>query len=398
MSLGQRIRQMRLQQGLSQAELAGHQLSRAYISRIESGSSIPSRETLEYLANRLDRPVDFFLSNHDIEQKAEELIRESQMTLQNNQPDKALELAQQAVTTSLLTHSESLIADARYQIGCCYAYQNDVDKAYDALQDALWTYLRLNDRKKETQTLYYLGSVCFNGEEFKQAARFFRTALARAREHKRFLPLYLRTLTALGSTLFRLGQLDEAFSQYQEAQQLAEQMGETARQIDAMMGMSWIQFRQGLTEEAIVLAEKTLELSEHFRHYQSVPLKQNLGIMIFDKAPEKAHQLWIECLEYYREHNDRIGQVTILEELGRYHIFDRDLAKADYLFHQALALAHAIPSIYLAGRLYRDLGDVALLQKLPKQADELFRLAYGCFRTLHAEDELRETEKRFVND
>lgn len=52
-AFGARIRKLRQSAGMSQAELAGDALTRFAISKIESGASMPTLETLDYLAPRL---------------------------------------------------------------------------------------------------------------------------------------------------------------------------------------------------------------------------------------------------------------------------------------------------------------------------------------------------------
>ena len=53
LAIGARIRTVRIAAGLSQADLAGERLSRFAISKIETGSSVPSLAVLEYLAKEL---------------------------------------------------------------------------------------------------------------------------------------------------------------------------------------------------------------------------------------------------------------------------------------------------------------------------------------------------------
>ncbi|HWI62289.1 MAG TPA: helix-turn-helix transcriptional regulator, partial [Symbiobacteriaceae bacterium] len=59
-TLGDRIRQARLAAGLSQQQLAGPELTRSFICRIEHGKVRPSRQTLEEFARRLGRPLEYF--------------------------------------------------------------------------------------------------------------------------------------------------------------------------------------------------------------------------------------------------------------------------------------------------------------------------------------------------
>src|SRR5262245_545920 len=56
--LGSRIRGIRRQRGLTQAELASSELSESYISLIESGKRKPGPRTLRLLAERLGLTVD----------------------------------------------------------------------------------------------------------------------------------------------------------------------------------------------------------------------------------------------------------------------------------------------------------------------------------------------------
>lgn len=61
MGLGERLRQARLEAGLSQRQLCGERITRNMLSQLESGSASPSVATLQYLAARLGKPVGYFL-------------------------------------------------------------------------------------------------------------------------------------------------------------------------------------------------------------------------------------------------------------------------------------------------------------------------------------------------
>lgn len=64
MTLGEKLRQARLEAGLSQKALCGDRITRNMLSLIESGSARPSMDTLVYLAQRLGKTVGFFLDDH----------------------------------------------------------------------------------------------------------------------------------------------------------------------------------------------------------------------------------------------------------------------------------------------------------------------------------------------
>ena len=62
MELGQRIKEARLEKGLSQRELCGTIITRNMLSLIENGSARPSMDTLRYLAKQLEKPISYFLN------------------------------------------------------------------------------------------------------------------------------------------------------------------------------------------------------------------------------------------------------------------------------------------------------------------------------------------------
>jgi tetratricopeptide (TPR) repeat protein len=58
-ALGERVRLLRRSAGLSQSELAEGRFSKEYVSQIERGRTRPTRETLEWLAERLETDREF---------------------------------------------------------------------------------------------------------------------------------------------------------------------------------------------------------------------------------------------------------------------------------------------------------------------------------------------------
>ena len=61
MELAQKLKQARLDAGLSQKALCGDRITRNMLSQIENGSARPSMDTLRYLAGQLGKPLSYFL-------------------------------------------------------------------------------------------------------------------------------------------------------------------------------------------------------------------------------------------------------------------------------------------------------------------------------------------------
>lgn len=74
-TLGQRLRALRKEQGLSQSDLAGDLVSPSYVSLIESGQRSPERDVLEGLARRLGCSVLFLESGIAPEEITEQRLK-----------------------------------------------------------------------------------------------------------------------------------------------------------------------------------------------------------------------------------------------------------------------------------------------------------------------------------
>ena len=63
--IGEKIHRLRVKRKMTQAELAGDQITRNMLSRVENGAALPSLPTVWYLADRLGVPAGFLLAEGD---------------------------------------------------------------------------------------------------------------------------------------------------------------------------------------------------------------------------------------------------------------------------------------------------------------------------------------------
>ncbi len=116
MELGQRIKAARLEAGLSQRQLCADTITRNMLSQIENGSAKPSMTTLTVLAQRLGKPVGYFLNDGDFSQRA--LLEQAR----NAPPEEALTLLQNCTTPP---------ADQEYPLLLALTYQRLAEKALE---------------------------------------------------------------------------------------------------------------------------------------------------------------------------------------------------------------------------------------------------------------------------
>lgn len=90
MKLGQRLRQARLDAGLSQRQLCGNEITRNMLSQIENGTARPSMDTLRYLAARLEKPVSFFLEENAVLSENQQVMAQARQAYEDGEYGKTL--------------------------------------------------------------------------------------------------------------------------------------------------------------------------------------------------------------------------------------------------------------------------------------------------------------------
>lgn len=97
MELGEKLRQARLEAGLSQRALCGEAITRNMLSRIEHGAARPSMKTLQYLAGRLGKPVGYFLEESAVVSPNLEVMEKARQFYDTEQFDEAAQVLEDYV-------------------------------------------------------------------------------------------------------------------------------------------------------------------------------------------------------------------------------------------------------------------------------------------------------------
>ena len=106
MELGEKLKQTRLESGLSQRQLCGDTITRNMLSLIENGAARPSMDTLTVLAARLGKPVSYFLGEEEAKSAREQRL---EMHLE------LLERAEQAASEGKLLYCAELLEKMEVQ-------------------------------------------------------------------------------------------------------------------------------------------------------------------------------------------------------------------------------------------------------------------------------------------
>lgn len=120
-TLGERIRRLRVQQGLSLAKVVGDDVSRAFLNQVEMGKARPSIRVLRLLAERLGTEVEYLLEGRQAGVDRELSLEKGRVLVALGEPKRALTALRAAVqaydwplgTDARLTQAEALIAVGR---------------------------------------------------------------------------------------------------------------------------------------------------------------------------------------------------------------------------------------------------------------------------------------------
>ena len=107
--MGQRIRRIRQQRGMSLASVGGDDFTRAFLNQVELGKARPSVRVLRVIADRLGTEVDYLLEGKERGVDRELSLERARVLLLRGQPQKAL----LALAPALESFDYPVGADAR---------------------------------------------------------------------------------------------------------------------------------------------------------------------------------------------------------------------------------------------------------------------------------------------
>lgn len=157
-TLGQKIKYLRKEKRLTQSELVGDRITRNQLSMIEKGTAKPSIGTLEYIAERLEKPVYYLLSDEEYTMdECQDLIAKSTVNVEKNETKKAIkdiEAFLNKIKDIEKFPNKDVLGKIYTILGIAY-YKDKNENAEKVLKDAL------EHLNKEKSPMYV--SKCLNG-------------------------------------------------------------------------------------------------------------------------------------------------------------------------------------------------------------------------------------------
>ena len=359
-TLGQRLRALRKDQGLSQSDLASDLVSPSYVSLIESGRRSPERDVLEALAHRLGCSVLYLESGLVPEEITEQklALQFAEIALANGSAEEA----HQQFGRLLQTASSEIRLAARWGLARAEESLGNVRAAaehHEALLDAarlgqpgapqLWTLLMGRCR------LYRdVGDLSRSIEVGVEALREVRDLGLEGTEEE------IKLAATLVGAYYLRGDLFSAQHLVEQVIERAERIGSPAAQGSAYWNASVIAAARGQLTLALELATKTLAmLSESSQDRSLARMRTQYAELLLrcdpprldeaDAQLERAHEV-LAGLALQQNH------ARCETEMARSALLHGEFATAIATADQALARCSGTSTAELDARIVRGLA------------------------------------------
>ncbi len=379
---GQRLERARGHIGLTQTDLAGSELSKSFVSLLETARSYPSVETLLLLARRSGASVgSLLLESADLRLDTALSILSVASSTVWRRPAWARGLLQ--TVGELLPDMPLWIrSETSFLRGVTFAAENHLKEAEAHAEEARVAAQKAKFAPGLARATALAGHVSLLRRDYPKAMAQLTDAVAGFRASGSLRSEFgVRTLLWLGTTSIHAGRVRYARGVYEKSRRLAARLHLRALEGRALWGLghqAWVEGDLGKAARLLREAKAVFEETEDLVELGEVA--RNLGVLLREQGrlSESA-----KALEHAIRLAEDVGNLRMrssaLQEMARVHLQVGDLEKADADAQMAAKLAHAVGdrhhrahSIAVLGRIAGARGDrLAALRRL-RQAARLF--------------------------
>ncbi|WP_019630946.1 helix-turn-helix domain-containing protein [Actinomadura atramentaria] len=264
-TLGQRIRALRIRQGISQAQLAFPELSDSYISLIESDKRIPAPSVIDLLAGKLNCSATYLVSgvSEDVVDELRVTLDYAEIALRNGAPGEARARFADVLASSDAVALPEMLRQARWGHALALEAAGELAAAVDELR-ALAGELPLEADLEQWSNLHVALSRCLRergdvGEGVRVAEDALRRLIAAGADAT---DAAVRLGAALLAAFVERGDLVRARQLAAQLVERAERVGGACARLAAYREAAHVAEIRGEYEEGVRLAELALRSAD----------------------------------------------------------------------------------------------------------------------------------------
>jgi tetratricopeptide (TPR) repeat protein len=385
--VGVRVRALRIDAGLTQAELGGSRFTKEYVSQVELGKTKPSDAAIAWFAERLsvDRSVLDGSGGASARAACEAGLARAEAEIEAHRYDRAVEAL--SGLDAGVEHSR----DARLQLrlaqtrGWAYHFIGLMPEALAALAEAR-THAEQLGPGERAGVLYRLGVVRYKMGSLATAAALLDEALRLSEQTAEPSDaLRARIFNARAKIRRRQKDFTAASEDVEQALELAHALNDDRVLAETYLDASLVAERRNQYPLAREYAERSKALYERVADHEYVgKLLNNLGqLRAITGKPEEAVPLLRESFRIAVEQDNRVDAAFAASSLASARMHADDLDGAIESGNRAIEL--------LSGREeYREeegnarmvIGRALLAQDRVDEAERSFKAAAECFQAV----------------
>jgi tetratricopeptide (TPR) repeat protein len=290
-SIGQRLRRLRHERGLSQRELSSPGVSYAYISRIEAGARRPSVKALRMLAKKLGVSADYLETGSEIRDTDERELRIADAELElrlADSPDEAERKLEQLRNDAVAAGDVPAASRANIALGLAAAAAGRNTDAIERLESGLD--LSAVSPSGRPDVFATLGRAYAATSRPDKAVEVFERCLEEVEQDApEDLAAQVRFTTYLSYALTDLGDLERAQSVLDSALEQAESMTDAYSRVRLYWSLARLNDLQGRPAAALDYVRRAialLDVTDDTLHLARAHLLCGDILMAQDRADE----------------------------------------------------------------------------------------------------------------
>lgn len=385
LTLGQKIKKARLELKLTQQEVAGDFITRNMLSKIENDLATPSLKTIKYLAERLNKPISYFLHNeHDeiqsIDKSLKSYFEHASFLVKNKEYEKCIHYINQFFKANKEEAQNVYYGRLLYILAKCKIRNNDYNSV-DQILDNTIQILKLNkDHYYLANSYFYKSNIAFHRGEFEKVEKYVRKAIEEFNiSHVSDILLEIKLFFSLGYALYKQEKYKESIKTLNYAIELSKEYRCFNNYGDTYMLLGNIYRKLNDIDKAIDSAKIAISFFHALGEaYLEAACQQNIGnyyLIINDF--ENAEKYLNEALEYFHEINNYEKAHTIRSDMQELFLKRGDYKKAiEYVKEIDMGAIKAVDKarVYMnLGNSYIGIKDYIKAEENLKKAEELLK-------------------------
>jgi len=378
--LGERLRQLRVAASMTQTDLAGDRFSKEYVSQIERGKTRPTRETIDWLAQRLGVDAGFLANGVSADERGrvDAALARAEALLEARRHDEALEEFESIRSAVLATGMQELESRALAGEATVRMRRGEVREAIAMLERA--RALSEGDSFSDVEradVLFRLGVARYKLNSIQTAIGLFDESLKLA-ERSEIPSDHLRSnVLAWRSRCYRRRRdLEAAREDVERALELAEGLNDKRTAADIYFQASIIADREGHWVLARSYAERAKAAYDELSDRGNLGrLLNNLGGINFLLGhPEEAVDLLKDAVRIALEVGNDVEAAHAVNGIAQVHLRTGEIKRAEEGARYALELlGDRVDEIGEIGNAQLVLGRALLEQDRLDEAEDAFQ-------------------------